>query len=1114
MPSIDVIERFKNQIQALSRENEIRAAQGLPPEEITPPEPLGEDLSELLGGMPLSELPENPEEELPEPQPLSDEAPEAPNELAELFDDPLSNLDLGPDLDQLLDQGLPETPVPAPNDDDLALSNLDALLAEDAEVSDFAPSESEASSESAKPVSTSSVTEDFDTSFFDDSESPADEIEGDYAFEDANTDFAELAGFAETKEEDVEAFDALGEADEFQLGDFESQFGITADDHADSDLLNPALLVEQEIAAAQKTLSLSEEEFSALQRTLAAQPLNLKLAIEELIGEKDVIFDDLNKVIRLLISGASTRVLATTAGKILGRKISVPVSYEKGSGEELEARSSSLWFTIRKVTGPIFKLFLAATLAAGLLVILGWNFLWRPFKAQELYDQGLAQIKLDNGRTADELFAQAYYYWPANDRFYQYAQAYENIGDYPRAQRKFLELLRPSIQPASDKDRAEMDKEFHVFLTPMPKGLDAAGLSKQLDERKAAARLFYNLVLNLLAVDPTLPSTYPTGIQGRLVFLNPERRGILEYSDFETWYGDDGVDPDAHFRRADNILNLLFKVNPYDKEALLREGDNDMEWAKRTSLRVHYDQADRAYSLYKQAYGEDYLILWRFVELFTQTDKTSELLRFKERILHDPNAQVDPEGAAVLSRWLLDQNAAQTRRRNKVVPHQRTLEEEYRMISYDGTLRGGWPAEKSRLEETGEPQGRAFQQEADAAKKPVNLPPPHPYALTADVRPVNYISGLDKIIFRALKVRQNLPELHYELSRYYRLVLNSAEEKKALGAADAYFTELEPRQRRKYGRWGIQVDTLNRIGEIFVKMNQPIQAEAYFLDAKKRYQEGLSQKLLEPDRRYAAIYDNLANLYYAQAPGSSKSPTAELKGGWDQAAELYEKARQMGWNQPELTYRLGVIRYEQKNYVAAVQEFLKLEQSPAWAENWNLLYALGNTLFRTGNYVLADGYYRELLNKLDEKRHTIRDLDVRTRKAQRYLIQRIVATQNNLAAAIDRGSNGLRLSSRSFRDSVRYLSEAQASEVTLGLDLYEDHSELDITTMDDQALQKLRSQEAAVVQKTRREHGLIEANLQILSMAQSLDPSQQRSLHQALEIFPRLPLDLTQEEAP
>ncbi len=53
----------------------------------------------------------------------------------------------------------------------------------------------------------------------------------------------------------------------------------------------------------------------------------------------------------------------------------------------------------------------------------------------------------------------------------------------------------------------------------------------------------------------------------------------------------------------------------------------------------------------------------------------------------------------------------------------------------------------------------------------------------------------------------------------------------------------------------------------------------------------------------------------------------------------------------------------------------------------------------------------------------------------------------------------------------------------------EDKYELDITAVDDAKLAAIREVEAQIVSKTRQEKGLVEANLQVLSLIETAPPS-------------------------
>jgi hypothetical protein len=175
---------------------------------------------------------------------------------------------------------------------------------------------------------------------------------------------------------------------------------------------------------------------------------------------------------------------------------------------------------------------------------------------------------------------------------------------------------------------------------------------------------------------------------------------------------------------------------------------------------------------------------------------------------------------------------------------------------------------------------------------------------------------------------------------------------------------------------------------------------------------------------------------------------------------------------------------------------------------------MGNALFRSGNFAAAEGYYRELLDLLGERRSKITDWDPAGRSAHKALAQRLYEAWNNLAAAQYRASNSFRSGTPEFRQAIASLTTARAQAQILGRDLFENKNELDITTVDAAKLQAIRDDEAQILAKTRQEKGLVEANFQVLSMIETVAPSRREALAQRLEIFARLPLELDQTEAP
>ena len=1151
MPSIESVEQFKTIVQGLAKEPEIRAQLGLPAEEILPPKSQLDDLADLFGGMPGTS--DEPAQERLVGEEDSELASEPlASDLDDLFAAPIPAPDdeaAGPSLDDLLGPALVDEPnfdaesLPDPEDFPTpdAFGALDEVSADDflsppePEASFDAPAEPESLDEfgplddllGPDPFASDDVVlppEDLDDSFF---KTPSDQsfdapgAGDDFEFGEAmgDADFPELAGFADTREEDVEAFDANKEADEFQLGDFESQFGITADDHTDAELLNPAQSVDLDVEAAQGTISLSDEEFRTIQRALGFLPLNLRLAVEELIGEKEVVFDDLDKVVRLLIARAPVRTLASTVGKILGRKITIPSGFEKGTGAEIEARHGTLWYNLRTIMFPVLRVAAVASVIAAILVLLGWNFLLRPWKANDLYDRGLVAVRQNDGALGDDLFAQARYYWPAQDRFFQYAEAYQDTGDYDRARRKYLELLQPSVRPYRDEDKPKLAERFGKPLASLPEGLEGKALADRLASKRSALEAYYAYVTALLSTE-NAGADVMDQIPGEVIFGNPDTKAILDYSRFETDFGFDGIDRAAQFRRAEAALRPLLARSPGSKEGLLRQADNFLAWTQALSSKESLDKANSSLSEYLRLYGYDSPVTWRFVRVFILEDEEAELLKLRDRIDADKKMTMDGETMAHLASWLIDREETVAERERVIPPTQKTMEEEYGLrpkLTEPPELPQPKATSKPLPKTEGEATGGGGATEGE--KKKIELPPPYKYPYSSQPFRAAYLDKVDTLLLRAMDTEKNLPELHYELSRFYRHNKGKEDERRALGAADAYFQRLEPRKARLNGRPALRVATSNRIGELFDEMGQPLQAEKYYLDAQKTFEAYRDQGLVQLDAQAAQLYRNLGNLYYRQTPGVEATGRGMIPGGWEQALKLFETAEQGHGEEPEVSYRLGVIQYEKQQFGLAVKRFFPLDRpgnrgESSGRENPNLLYAMGNALFRSGNYASSEGYYRELLALLREKRAKITDWDPSGRSAHRALAQRLYETWNNLAAAEYRASNSFRAGTPEFRESLAALTTARAQAQILGRDLFEDKSELDVTSVDATKLQAIRDDEVKIVAKTRQEKGLVEANLQVLSLLEAASPSRRAALAEQLEIFARIPLELDQTQAP
>ncbi len=187
---------------------------------------------------------------------------------------------------------------------------------------------------------------------------------------------------------------------------------------------------------------LTPEQFARLKSTLAALPRNLKIAVQDLIGQGMVSGADLSALLGLLVRGASAQEIATLAGRISGKRIRVPAGYEKRSGLEFEAEQRTFSYAFRENFLPLLRVVAITVLVGALFGFLGYNYVYRPLFAWTNYRAGYSQIANDRFTLANERFARATSVWPLKQWYYRYAEAFAGKRNYPLAEGKYDELLK------------------------------------------------------------------------------------------------------------------------------------------------------------------------------------------------------------------------------------------------------------------------------------------------------------------------------------------------------------------------------------------------------------------------------------------------------------------------------------------------------------------------------------------------------------------------------------------------------------------------------------------------------------------------------------------------
>jgi hypothetical protein len=190
-----------------------------------------------------------------------------------------------------------------------------------------------------------------------------------------------------------------------------------------------------------REVSLTDDQVDALQDTLLSYPLNLRLAVEDILANTKGTEAQQAVLIWKLVDGASARETAKDAGKILKRYIAIPSGFEKRTGAAFEAEKGSFAYLFFHSILPMLQVIVLVAAGAGLLFFLGYNFAYRPIRAHSLYAEGRRQIEQRRYREAEEYFISADKEWIIKSWYYRYAQSYAGMEEYPRSEQMYERLL-------------------------------------------------------------------------------------------------------------------------------------------------------------------------------------------------------------------------------------------------------------------------------------------------------------------------------------------------------------------------------------------------------------------------------------------------------------------------------------------------------------------------------------------------------------------------------------------------------------------------------------------------------------------------------------------------
>jgi hypothetical protein len=190
-----------------------------------------------------------------------------------------------------------------------------------------------------------------------------------------------------------------------------------------------------------RPVSLSEAQVDRLQDSLLSFPLNLRVAIEDILANGRGSEAQQSKLVWALVDGVEAEDIAELAGRVLKRRIPIPKGREKRTGAALEAQKGSLAYAFVHTFLPVIRIGLLVLAAAAALGYLGWRFVYVPLASDSLYRRGYQHIAEDRYPEAETDFAKATEMREFINWYYRFADAYAAKRQYILAENKYAALI-------------------------------------------------------------------------------------------------------------------------------------------------------------------------------------------------------------------------------------------------------------------------------------------------------------------------------------------------------------------------------------------------------------------------------------------------------------------------------------------------------------------------------------------------------------------------------------------------------------------------------------------------------------------------------------------------
>ena len=243
----------------------------------------------------------------------------------------------------------------------------------------------------------------------------------------------------------------------------------------------------------------------------------------------------------------------------------------------------------------------------------------------------------------------------------------------------------------------------------------------------------------------------------------------------------------------------------------------------------------------------------------------------------------------------------------------------------------------------------------------------------------NNVSEAKDFLFRAEKMDETVPEVHYQLSRYFNKTYNMGQEKSALQKS-LYFLDQKflLRASQIYMKIGIH----RRRGEIFSIERDYDMAENEYTAGIRLMENSQVRGLIGSRPEMGQLYSDMGTLHY------------DIYDDLDAALEYFNLAEKNHYSNGDISYKKGYVYYNRQEFNQAVLEFEKAVNTMEKKRSSRL--ALANTMVQRQNLFGARTLYSELLRDLKLEESSLPYLVPEDIIEHRSLVNYFIYVYNNI----------------------------------------------------------------------------------------------------------------------